>query len=121
MVHVAGFECSIYWAVLPSPFLRRIHSGIPPSPDFDKVTIKHTKPQSLVEPSSRSQFIRLFVLLVRFVAGGYANVGHLRRSGNNIHRSESLPEVVKGPPQEVLEEEELEAWENGEELGIYGS
>ena len=123
MVDIAGFECSIYWAVLPSPFLRRIHSGIPASIDFNKIIIKYTKPQSFIKLSIHAQFIRLFLLLIHFVAAGYASIEHLCRIGN-IHRSKSSLEkevIVKGPPQELLEEEELEAWGNGEESGMYGS
>jgi hypothetical protein len=70
-----------------------------------------------LHPSDRTEFIRQFVALIRFVAAGEANIGHLRKDSNTIHRSareeiglEGDGETVMRPPQQDLDAKEEELW-----------
>ena len=65
--------------------------------------------------SDRTEFIKEFVALLRFVAAGEASVGHLRKESGAIHRSmeirgDIVEDPVLYPPQEDLNEREEEAW-----------
>ena len=86
VVHFAGFEASIYWATFPTAFLRAVHSGgIKDLPA--NVEIQHTCASNLLDPDSRTAFIVDFIALVRYVADGRANIGHLRRPGRYCYSS----------------------------------
>lgn len=62
----------------------------------------------------RTEFIKEFVALLRFVAAGEANVGFLRKDCVEIHRK--TDDVVEEderalcPPQEEMEEAEEISW-----------
>jgi hypothetical protein len=62
----------------------------------------------------RTEFIKEFVALLRFVAAGEANVGFLRKDGTEIHRK--MDDVIEEdeqavcPPQEEMEEAEEISW-----------
>jgi hypothetical protein len=62
----------------------------------------------------RTDFIKEFVALLRFVAAGEANVGFLRKNGVEIHRKpddvDEEDERVVCPPQEEMEEAEEVSW-----------
>ena len=110
VVHIAGLEASIYWADLPSDFLRTVHTGGIENLST-KIPIQHTAPLNLLHPETRTQFIKDFVYLLRYIAAGYANIGHLRRPGSVIHRFiNSSQEEIEEPPQNVLDEDDLVSW-----------
>jgi len=74
----------------------------------------HTRPYSLLEPESRTGFIHHFLALVRYLAGGHGDVGHVRLPGQLIHREiDERGEVSDedfDPPQSVMTRKEKEAW-----------
>src|SRR5437667_349752 len=77
----------------------------------DKVKLNHTKRYNLLLTGDRTDFIKEFVALLRFVAAGEANVGHLRKDSNVIHRTVDDDEkVVLHPPQEAMDESEVSRW-----------
>jgi hypothetical protein len=88
--------------------LRWIHEG--GVYDGAGVTIKQTRPLSLLHPESRTSFIKTFVWLVKFVADGYGDVGNLRRANPKIHRDATTEEKITGPPQSELEQDQLDRW-----------
>lgn len=76
-----------------------------------KIPIQHTAPLNLLHPETRTQFIKDFVYLLRYIASGYANIGHLRRPGSVIHRFINLSQdEPEGPPQNVLAEDDEVSW-----------
>ena len=64
----------------------------------------------------RTDFIKEFVAVLRFVAAGEANVGFLRKDGVEIHRKTDEEGVIEEdeqvfcPPQEEMEESEESSW-----------
>lgn len=48
--------------------------------------------------------------LLRFVAAGEANVGHLRKDSEVIHRSVDESTDILHPPQEAMDEMEESRW-----------
>jgi hypothetical protein len=61
----------------------------------------------------RTEFIKQFIALLRFIAAGEANVGYLRPDSLVIHRMTSATGVdmpVLRPPQEELNEVEEQGW-----------
>ena len=115
MVHFDGFYVSIYFATFPSEYLLTIRNI-----DVDvlryreeKIKLKHTRRYNLFKTGDRTEFIKEFVALLRFVAAGEANVGHLRKDSSVIHRSvdESVDvKVLLHPPQEAMDESEENRW-----------
>jgi len=82
----------------------------------DKVMLNHTRVYNLFNSIDRTEFIRKFVALLRFVAAGEAKVGCLRKDCSAIHRTrnaagELKDEPVLRPPQEEMDEFEEEIWE----------
>ena len=78
---------------------------------------------------SRTEFIKEFVALVRFIAAGEANIGFLGKERMEIHRAESAsitPEDLQRnedeicPPQEEFEKAEEESWRK-EHAAEYGN
>jgi len=62
---------------------------------------------NLMTTDSRTDFVKEFVALLRFVAAGDANIGHLRKGSREIHRATDRTghianEPVLRPPQEAL-------------------
>ena len=117
-MHFDGFHVSVYWAVFPSEYLSTIR-------DVDvnllagreeKVKLCHTQGYSLLDTVERTDFIKEFVALLRFIADGEANVGFLRKDCVEIHRTTDdedtvvEAERVLHPPQEVMEEAEESSW-----------
>ena len=117
-MHFDGFYVSVYWATFPSEYLRTIR-------DIDinllknrkeKIKLNHSRRYSLLDTRDRTDFIKEFVALLRFVAAGEANVGFLRKDGVEIHRTTDgdgaleEDEQVLRPPQEEMEETEESSW-----------
>ena len=117
-MHFDGFYVSVYWATFPSEYLRTIR-------DIDinllknrkeKIKLNHSRRYSLLHTKDRTDFIKEFVALLRFVAAGEGNVGFLRKDGVEIHRTTDgdgaleEDEQVLRPPQEEMEEIEESSW-----------
>ena len=117
-MHFDGFYVSVYWATFPSEYLQTIR-------DIDinllenreeKIKLNHSQRYSLLNTKDRTDFIKEFVALLRFVAAGEANVGFLRKDGVEIHRTTDgdgaveEDEQVLRPPQEEMEEIEESSW-----------
>jgi len=79
----------------------------------DKIELKHTRRYNLLLTGDRTEFIKEFVALLRYVAAGEANVGHLRKDASVIHRivDEGVgDEAAFHPPQEAMDESEENHW-----------
>ena len=82
----------------------------------EKIKLNHSRRYSLLDTKDRTDFIKEFVALLRFVAAGEANVGFLRKDGVEIHRTADgdgaveEDEQVLRPPQEEMEEIEESSW-----------
>ena len=115
MVHFDGFYVSVYFATFPSEYLltiRNINVDVLKYRE-EKVKLQHTRRYNLFKTGDRTEFIKEFVALLRFVAAGEANVGHLRKDSNVIHRSVDESVRVKAllhPPQEAMDESEENRW-----------
>jgi len=80
-----------------------------------KIRLCHTRPYNLMNTEDRTDFIKEFVALLRFVAAGEASVGYLRKDCRAIHRIVSAggaiaDELVLRPPQQDLNEVEENDW-----------
>ena len=113
-MHLSGFHASIYWAKFPAEYLRIIHSvGVGQLPDRMRIQLYHTPPYNLLDHHQRTAFLKHFIALVRFLAAGFGDVGHLRRTGTKIHREGEIKEVEKdsvAPDWMVLDYQEDEHW-----------
>ena len=79
--------------------------------DQRRLNLKHTRRYNLLKTVDRTEFIKEFVALLRFVAAGEANIGHLRKDSVVIHRGVDDDEkVVLHPPQEAMDESEASRW-----------
>ena len=114
-MHFNGFYVSVYWATFPSEYLRTIR-------DVDinllenrkeKIKLNLSRRYTLLDTNDRTDFIKEFVALLRFVAAGEANVGFLRKDDVEIHRiadGVDEDEHISHPPQEEMEEVEENSW-----------
>ncbi len=115
MVHFDRFYVSLYFACFPSEYLltiRNINVDVLRYRE-EKVKLNHTRRYNLYKTGDRTEFIKEFVALLRFVAAGEANIGHLRKDSGAIHRSvdESVGvKVVLHPPQEAMDDSEERRW-----------
>ena len=81
-----------------------------------KEKLNHSRRYSLLDTKDRTDFIKEFVALLRFLAAGEANIGFLRKDGVDIHRTADgdgaieEDEHVLRPPQEEMEEVEENSW-----------
>ena len=80
-----------------------------------RIDLNHTRLYNLFNAADRTDFFKEFVALLRFVAAGEANIGHVRKDSVTIHRSVGSGEELEGdnlqsPPQEVLNEAEKRSW-----------
>ena len=108
MVHFDGFHVSVYFATFPSQYLDTLRNkGIDILRNWDpKIKLNHTKRYNLFMTKDRTEFISEFVALLRFVAAGEANVGHLRKDSDVIHRPDNEnagDQLVVHPPQEAMQ------------------
>lgn len=116
-MHFNGFRVSVYWATFPSDYLLtvRLINVDCITHTHPKIKLYHTQTYNLMDTVDRTDFIKEFVALLRFVAAGEAKIGHLRKDSQVIHRTTAdigavKDEVVLRPPQEALDEDEEEAW-----------
>jgi hypothetical protein len=115
VVHFDGFHACVYFATFPSQYLDTLrHEDIGILRNRQpKIKLNHTRRYNLFMADDRTEFIAEFVALLRFVAAGEANVGHLRKDSEVIHRrrGENVSgEVVSHAPQEAQSKSELEQW-----------
>ena len=108
-MHFDGFHVSVYWTAFPLEYLHTIR-------DVDinllkerkeKIKFNHSRRYSLLDTQDRTDFIKEFVALLRFVAAGEANVGFLRKDGMDIHRNANEDGAVE---DEEMEEVEANSW-----------
>jgi hypothetical protein len=116
-VHFDGFYVSVYFAAFPAEYLRCLRDiNIDELRNRkDKIQLHHTRLYNLFNTSDRTEFIKEFVALVRFVAAGEANMGFLGKNCSEIHRMTDSngrieQDQVLQPPQEELNENEGEMW-----------
>jgi hypothetical protein len=119
VVHFEGFRTGIYFATFPSEYLNAVRNeNLDSLKDrTSKIELNHTQLYNLYEPVDRTQFIKDMVAMFRFVAAGEANIGYLRKNGDEIHRKlDSAGNPVSNlesgalPPQRVMDEQEEEDW-----------
>ena len=115
VVHFDGFHASVYFALFPSQYLNTLRNENISNLRCrePKIKLNHTRRYNLFMVDDRTEFIQEFVALLRFVAAGEANVGHLRKDSDVIHRrtEENVPgEVVNHAPQEAQSELEFKQW-----------
>ena len=124
VIHFDGFKAAIYFATFSAMYLRTIRSkDLAIIQKWEKTSLNHTKLYDLYDSDDRTDFIREFVAVLRFVSCGEANIGHLRKNGTQIHRMMSKTEEVEdgpsiGPPQWELDNNEQLSWTESE---VYGS
>ena len=116
-MHFDGFHVSIYFAKFSSTYLHILRNVDIDNLKFrdPKIKLHHTRLYNLMNPVDRTEFIREFVALLRFVAAGEADVGHLRKDSQAIHRAMDTKgnmedDPVARPPQQDLDEREEEIW-----------
>lgn len=102
----------MYFATFPSEYLETLRNvNVDVLKDRkDKIRLNHTQRYNLFNTSDRTEFIKEFVALLRFVAAGEANVGHLRKDSNVIHRNNNDSNDVLHPPQEAMDDREQDTW-----------
>ena len=92
IVHLDGSRGSIFWAQFPTEYLRTIHvDGVHKIPDETKINLHHSTSYDLFHPTQRTDFLRHLIALIRYLAAGKGNVGHLRLPGDKIHRAPLSP------------------------------
>jgi hypothetical protein len=112
-VHFAGIQTEIYFAHFPPNYLHTLRDvNIDLLRHLPKLRLHHTRRYNLLLPDQRTEFIKHFVALLRFVAAGECNVGHLSREGGTIHRTLEAGEQGEGlwPGQMAMDEREAEEW-----------
>lgn len=119
VVHFDGFHVSVYFAVFPAQYLRTVRdinlNDLEGIPTKDKIKLNHTRIYNLVNTVDRTEFIKEFVALVRYIAAGEANVGFLGKTREEIHRiavdrSNVDDGQVERPPQQDLNDSEEKIW-----------
>lgn len=98
MVHFDEFYVSVYFAAFPSEYLINILKN-----REEKLNLII---RDLFNTDDRTEFIKEFVALLRFVAAGEVNIGHLRKDSRVIHRSLDEPVGMLHPPEEIMDESE---------------
>ena len=126
-MHFDGFYVSVYFAKFPAEYLRLVRDidlNILKNRK-DKVKLNHTRRYNLFNTVDRTDFIKEFIALLRFIAAGEANIGFLGKKCKEIHRSKDdkgelqLDEMFY-PPQEEMDETEEGIWRmvNAEEYTL---
>jgi hypothetical protein len=80
-----------------------------------RITLRHTPAYNLLDPGPRTTFLKHFIALMRYLAAGYGDIGHLRLPGTKIHRSlgSDVDETEKeenAPEWMALDYQEDEQW-----------
>jgi hypothetical protein len=85
---MSGFDVSFYWIIFPTAYLRAVRTtNLSDLKDVGNITLRHSKPLSLINPNDRDRFIGEFIAIIRCIADGHGNVGYLRRDPSSaIHR-----------------------------------
>lgn len=116
-MHFDGFHVSVYFAKFPAKYLHTLRNVDVDSLGSEETKIKlcHTRLYNLINTEDRTEFIKEFIALLRFVAAGEANIGHLHKDSRAIHRVMNIGQSVKDdtllrPPQEELNEDEEDSW-----------
>ena len=119
VVHFDGFHVSVYFAIFPAQYLRTVRdinlNDLEGKPKEERIKLNHSRIYNLVNSIDRTEFIKEFIALIRFIAAGEANVGFLGKTREEIHRiatEESIvdAEQVKRPPQQDLNDNEEKMW-----------
>jgi hypothetical protein len=125
VVHFHGVSAAIYLATFPWDYLHRLRNvNIDSLKDLEKIPLHHSKLYNLLNTDSRTEFIRHMVALIRMVAAGDANVGHLRKDAGKVHREENSSgnaknESVLHLPQEEMDEMEESRWKEVSARGVH--
>ena len=115
-MHFHGCSAAIYFATFPWHYLDRLRNiNIDSLKEHEKIPLHHSRLYNLLNTDSRTEFIKHMVALIRMVAAGDANVGHLRKGADKLHRDEDLygnakDESVIHAPQEEMDEKEESRW-----------
>ncbi len=108
---------AVYFTKFPAEYLRLIRDI-----DLnvlenrkDKVKLNHTRRYNLFNMADRTDFIKEFVALLRYIAAGEANIGFLGKECKEIHRAKNEKGELQGdevlrPPQEEMDETEERMW-----------
>ena len=112
----------MYWATFPSDYLnivRDVDINLLKNRE-EKIKLNHTRRYNLLNNMDRTEFIKEFVALLRFVAAGEANVGFLRKYGVEIHRTSDVKvgdndQLLRPPQEEMTEVEEMDWIERNKE------
>ena len=117
VVHFDGFHASVYWAEFPSIYLNTLREGnVDQLKDFSpKIKLRHTRRYNLINTVQRTEFIKEFIALLRYVAAGDAHIGYLRNDTQDIHRTlvsgcELKDDLPQCAPQEAFNRAELNMW-----------
>ena len=114
VAHFHRFSGAIYFATFPWHYLDRLRNiNIDSLKEQEKIPLHHSRLYNLLNTDSRTEFIKHMVALIRMVAAGDANVGHLRKDAGKVHREEdpsAKDESVMHPPQEEMDEKEESRW-----------
>ena len=111
VVHFDGSYVSVYLVNFPSEYLDTLRNR-DISTRKPKLKLNYTRRYNLFQTTDHTEFIREFVTLLRFVAAGKANVGHLRRDSEVIHRTtiENIRDDVRHAPQQAQDDSEERVW-----------
>jgi hypothetical protein len=108
---------SVYFGAFPAEYLRCLRDvNIEVLRNRkNKIRLHHTRLYNLFNTLDRTEFIKEFVAIVRFVAAGEAYIGFLGKNCSEIHRIvDSIVQIDQDqafqPPQEELNENEGEMW-----------
>lgn len=110
-MHFDGSFVSIYFAVFPSAYLHAVRDGgLNTVISQPSLKLYRSQIYDLFETDQRTSFIRQFVALVRMIADGRGNVGHLRRDKDVVHRNDKSEPVVI-PSWMNLDIREMKEWD----------
>jgi hypothetical protein len=110
-VHFDGVHVSVYFALFTAEYLHTLRDvNVDLLNDMNCVRLQHTHRYNLLKHDERTEFIKEFVALLRFIAAGEANIGELRLDSQVIHRSDEEVHGVIHPPQEAMDEPEEDRW-----------
>ena len=115
-MHFDGFNVSVYFAAFPAEYLRCLRDVNIDALERreEKIKLHHTRLYNLFNTFDRTEFIKEFVALIRFVAAGEANIGFLGKNCHEIHPMDNRSQIDGAEmfrlPQEELNENEEELW-----------
>jgi hypothetical protein len=116
VVHFHGGSAAIYFATFPWLYLDRLRNrNVDSLKEHGKISLHHSRLYNLLNTDSRTEFIQHMVALIRMVAAGEVNVGHLRKDVGKVHREDdpsgnANDELVIHPPQEEMDAKEELRW-----------